>query len=83
MLARVGRDILLVPGTEHGQSAAGFYWHRTIRPYTGKRETETDSGAVPVLPYEIAVTVSWQSGGKAHDLSLRSLRLKASRSDAH
>ena len=24
-----------------------------------------------------------QSGGKAHDLSLRSLRLKASRSDAH
>lgn len=82
MLARIGRDIPLDAGIGHGRSAEGFSWSRTIKPYPGDRQPAMESDDAPVLPYEIVVTVSWRSGGKPHDLSLRSLRLKPSRSDA-
>lgn len=82
MLARVGRDITVDAGTEHGQFGDAFDWTRTIRPYRGGTHADTPGGPAPVLPYEVIVTVSWRSGGKQHDLALRSLRLKLSQESA-
>lgn len=81
MLARVGRDLSMETGTRSGRFREAFNWTRTIRPYVDPPQTGEESD-VAVSPYEVVVTISWRSGGKSHDLSLRSLRLKASRIDA-
>lgn len=73
MLARVGRDIALQAGTEQGRVGRIFSWRRTIRPYP---VDDQSAAAAPVSPYEIIVSVSWQSGGRSHEFSLRSLRLR-------
>jgi len=82
MLARIGRDITMDAGTEYGRFGDKFAWMRAIRPYPGETQVDAAGGAAPVLPYEIVVTVSWRSGGKQHDLALRSLRLKLSQDNA-
>ena len=74
MLARVGRDIALHAGTEQGRMGRIFTWQRTILPYPVDRPVL--EAVAPVVPYEIVVRVEWNSGGRTHEFSLRSLRLR-------
>jgi general secretion pathway protein I len=76
MLARVGREIALDSGTKRGRIGQKFSWQRTIQPYHADGGTVPDDADAPVSPYEVVVLVTWHSGGRAHEFSIRSLRLK-------
>lgn len=74
MLARVGRDIPLDAGTERGRMGRIFTWQRTILLYPVDQPVH--EAAAAVVPYEIVVRIEWISGGRSHEFSLRSLRLR-------
>ena len=69
-MAEVGSAIPLEPGAEEGAFDDGFRWRVVIEPH------ELGDGAaaetLPLLPYEVEVTVTGARGG---EVTLRSLRL--------
>ncbi len=69
-MAEIGSVIPLEPGAEEGAFADGFRWRVMIEPH------ELGDGAaaetLPLLPYEVEVTVTGSRGGT---VTLRSLRL--------
>lgn len=79
MLARTGREIRLQSGTRRGRFDETFQWRRSIRIH------ETDAAPVgatpPVTPYEVTVTVSWRTGHRLRDVTLRTLRLNPEPAD--
>lgn len=83
MMARVGRDIGLDTGEERGRMGGTFFWRRTIGPYSAGAQPALNGDASPVSPYKVTISVSWRSGGKLHELSLRSLRLKINQNNAN
>lgn len=79
MLARTGREIRLQSGTRRGRFDDTFQWRRSIRIH----ETNAAPGAAPpVTPYEVTVTVSWRTGHRLRDVTLRTLRLNPEPADA-
>jgi general secretion pathway protein I len=73
-MAEVGSAMPLEPGVEEGAFEDGFRWRVAIEPH------ELGDGAaaetLPLLPYEIEVTVTGTRGGPGSgSVTLRSLRL--------
>ncbi len=73
-MAEVGSAIRLEPGVEEGEFEDGFRWRITIEPH------ELGDGAaaetLPLLPYEVEVTVTGAGGRPGgREVTLRSLRL--------
>lgn len=79
MLARTGREIPLRSGTRRGRFDDTFRWRRNVEIH----ETTPGPGpAPPVTPYEVTVTVSWQTGDRRREVTLRTLRLNLEAADA-
>lgn len=73
-LAELGVVTPLQAGTNVGRLDGGYRWRTDVRPYGGLSANDLD--ALPVLAYEVEVTVSWGSdAGQA--VTLSSLRLTA------
>ncbi len=72
-MAEVGSAIPLEPGAEEGAFDDGFRWRVAIEPY---EFGDGAAGTLPLLPYEVEVTVTGpRSGLRGGEVSLRSLRL--------
>jgi general secretion pathway protein I len=68
-------------GPETGLSAGGGFVRQEGRYRVATRIDRYDGDGVingpilPVVPYAVAVTVSWQEGGEPHTIALRAVRL--------
>jgi general secretion pathway protein I len=82
MLARTGRDIRLEPGTRQGRFDDTFHWRRTVTVYGTDAPLRHGATPPPVTPYEVTVTVSWRTGDRLRDVTLRTLRLNPEAADA-
>ena len=69
-LAEVGGAMPLEPGAEEGVFDDGFRWRVSIEPHELGDAAAAET--LPLLPYEIDVTVTGPRGG---EVTLRSLRL--------
>ncbi|MFQ6017534.1 MAG: prepilin-type N-terminal cleavage/methylation domain-containing protein [Kiloniellaceae bacterium] len=69
-IAEIGPLIPLEAGTHDGLFDDGFRWFAEIRPYGPDAEAESE--ALPVIAYEIEMTVSWEGG---QGVTLTTLRL--------
>jgi general secretion pathway protein I len=69
-MAEVGSVIPLEPGAEEGAFDDGFRWRVAIEPH--ELGDGAAAEALPLLPYEVEVTVTGSRGGA---VTLRSLRL--------
>jgi type II secretory pathway pseudopilin PulG len=77
-MAEVGSAIPLEPGVEEGVFEDGFRWRIAIEPHELGGTAGPES--LPLLPYEVEVTVTGAGGGArggpgAGAVTLRSLRL--------
>lgn len=81
MLARAGRETRLQSGSRRGRFDDTFQWRRTIRVHD-TNEAPGVGAAAPVTPYEVTVTVSWRTGHRVRDVTLRTLRLNPETADA-
>ncbi len=70
-LAAVGVETPLAVGEQSGRDGDGFAWRVAVRPLAGD-DTEP-VGVRAHRAYEVAVTVSWDKGGRS--LRLATLRL--------
>lgn len=76
MLSRVGAELPLRTGEHRGRFDARFQWRRVIRKYHAEDLAPDSDTAAPLTPYEIAVTVWWDTDNGVRQLTLRTLRLK-------
>lgn len=80
MLARVGADIELKPGTTNGSVDERFNWTVSVQPHVleeaGAAETPgaTPSSALPVALMEVVVNVAWSEDGRDRQVKLTTLR---------
>lgn len=77
-MAEVGSAIPLEPGVEEGAFDDGFRWRVAIEPRQLGDGATTET--LPLLPYEVEVTVTGPGGGPrggpgGGEMTLRSLRL--------
>lgn len=75
MLTRIGAELPLEAGVEEGRFDRVYAWRRTIRVFHEDpfHDSETE---LPLVPYEVDVTVWWRDGAQLKDVTLRTLRLK-------
>lgn len=75
MLTRAGTDLPLQAGVNEGRFDEIYAWRRAIAVFHEDPfyDSETE---LPLVPYEIAVTVWWRDGGQRRQVTLRTLRLK-------
>ena len=71
VLVRLGREHPLTVGQQSGRFEK-YQWQQVTRPY---RTTVANSATIP---YEVIVTVRWQTGRRSRAVELRSLRLARS-----
>ncbi len=73
-MAEVGSAIPLEPGAEAGAFDDGFRWRVVIEPH--QLDDAAAAETLPLLPYEVEVTVTRSGGGsRGATVTLRSLRL--------
>jgi len=77
-MAEIGSAIPLEPGAEEGAFEDGFRWRVTIEPHELGDGTAAET--LPLLPYEVEVTVTGPGGRPpgghgGGEVTLRSLRL--------
>jgi general secretion pathway protein I len=74
-MAEVGSVIPLEPGVEEGAFEDGYQWRVVIEPHELGDAAAAET--LPLLPYEIEVTVTGGTGGgsRGGTVTLRSLRL--------
>jgi type II secretion system protein I len=73
MIETLGARLPLSPGDSVADEGR-FSVAASVQPYVG----ENGSTARYVIPYELAVSVSWKDGRHAHSVTLRTVRLAAS-----
>jgi hypothetical protein len=73
MIETLGARLPLSPG-ESVADEGRFTVAASVQPYVG----ESGSSARYVIPYELAVSVSWKDGRRPHSVTVRSVRLAAS-----
>jgi hypothetical protein len=73
MLEALGARLPLSPGDSVADEGR-FTVAASVQPYVG----ENGSVARYVIPYELAVSVSWKDGRRQHSVALRTVRLAAS-----
>ena len=79
MLTRLGSELPLETGVRDGHFDAKFRWRRAVQARWQEDPLRAaDEVTPPVLPYEIAVTVWWNSQSRIRHVTLRTLRLKSS-----
>jgi general secretion pathway protein I len=61
----------LQPGLTDGVAEGGFEWRRQVQPY----DPNSDGAIGPILPYYIAVEVSWPSQRGKRYVQLETIRL--------
>jgi general secretion pathway protein I len=72
VLAARDGETPLSEGVESGDLADGYHWQRTVTFY---REAATPSQIVPLVPYDVRMTVSWRERGQARAVTLETLML--------
>jgi general secretion pathway protein I len=81
-LAALGHDAVLTPGELKGDDGGGFRWRIDVEPEAAskpvKPDDQQDSQPNPPWPiglYRVTVGISWQEGGRAREVRLRTKRL--------
>ena len=74
LLATVGIEEDLAEGEQHGESNTIYQWQIDTKVFTPDVDA-WDPELLPVIPYQIDVTVRWPSGTGERSFSLTSLRL--------
>jgi len=73
-LSAIGISTPLERGVSTGEWGTRFRWERVIEPYL---PWEQDKELVtPLLAYRITVNIDWDEAGRAHQITLSSIRLK-------
>jgi general secretion pathway protein I len=77
-LAAVGRDAALVEGESSGDDGGGYHWRLQVQPAAQRQGVAAD-GVTPqnATLYSVLVSISWQSRGHEHAVTLQTLRLGA------
>lgn len=75
ILTRTGTDLPLVVGVDEGRFDRVYAWRRATQVFHEDplHDVETE---LPLVPYEVAVTVWWRDSGQRKQVTLRTLRLK-------
>lgn len=71
LLARVGTELPILPGTTTGEFANGIRWRLQMDPYGDAG----DRGAWPVAAYTISAEIAWADGVHERSVALSTLRL--------
>jgi general secretion pathway protein I len=71
LLARVGTELPLRPGTTTGELANGFRWRLEIEPYGDA----ADRRSWPVAARTVTATIAWGDGLQERTVVLTTLRL--------
>jgi prepilin-type N-terminal cleavage/methylation domain-containing protein len=77
-LFAVGRDAALVEGESSGDDGGGYHWRLQVQPAAQRQGVAAD-GVTPqnATLYSVLVSISWQSRGHEHAVTLQTLRLGA------
>lgn len=75
MLTREGTELPLQVGVDKGRIDEVYAWRRAIRIFHEDPfyDSETE---LPLVPYEVTVTIWWNDGSRRRQVTLRTLRLK-------
>ncbi len=73
LLAEIGNVQPLEEGESEGGFSNGFRWKTSIRAF--KTNNNPSIGSKKVTAFDIAVSVSWQSGAEVKYVTLQSIRL--------
>jgi general secretion pathway protein I len=72
LLARVGSELPIGPGTTNGEFSNGYRWRLQVVPY----EEAGDQRAWPVAAYSVSAEITWGAGEQRHSFFLlNTLRL--------
>jgi len=71
LLARVGSELPIAPGTTTGESSNGYRWRLQVAPYG----EAGDQRAWPVAAYAVSAEITWGAEEQQHSLLLSTLRL--------
>lgn len=74
-LAAVGNEIVVEEGSESGADANGYRWRVDMEPLEPETFGEKLKDIpIPLQIYRVSIVVTWDSGGKAREFHLSSLR---------
>jgi general secretion pathway protein I len=71
LLARLGSELPIGPGTTTGEFSNGYRWRLQVAPYGDMSDQRT----WPVAAYTVAAEITWGAGEQQHSLLLNTLRL--------
>ncbi|MCF6281957.1 MAG: prepilin-type N-terminal cleavage/methylation domain-containing protein [Candidatus Polarisedimenticolaceae bacterium] len=82
-MARLGSEIPLEVGENHGDEGDNFSWSLSITPFEDSSETVAlNPPDQQAMLYQAVVLVNWKQGSKRHSLQLDTLRVSEERPNA-
>jgi general secretion pathway protein I len=75
-LAAVGRNVALLQGDSNGDDGGGYHWWLRVRPLAMRQSGQNPGAAQTTTTlYEVEVAISWETGGRQREVTLRSERI--------